>query len=49
MSEELRRTGLIAKKLGMTQIFDKSGDAVPVTLLQITGNHVIGRLSKEER
>jgi len=41
MSDTLRRIGLIAKKVGMTQIFDSAGDAVPVTLLQVAGNKVV--------
>lgn len=47
MSNTLRRTGLIAKKLGMTQIFDQSGDAIPVTLLEVSGNKVVSRKTVE--
>ena len=39
--EQARRTGLIAKKIGMTQIFDNEGKALAVTLLKIDENHVI--------
>jgi len=35
------RTGVIAKKLGMTRIFDDSGAHVPVTAFQLDGNQVI--------
>ena len=37
--------GLIAKKIGMTQIFDADGTRVPVTVLHVAGNVVteIGR------
>jgi len=39
--------GLIAKKLGMTQVFKADGDRVPVTVLQITGNTVTGHRTAE--
>ena len=26
--------GILAKKIGMTQVFEESGDVVPVTVLQ---------------
>lgn len=32
--------GLVARKLGMTQIFEADGDVVPVTVLEITPNTV---------
>jgi large subunit ribosomal protein L3 len=35
------RTGLIAKKLGMTRIFTEAGDHVPVTVLQVDTCQVI--------
>ena len=38
-----RRTGLIGVKLGMTQLFSKNGNTIPVTLLKIDSNHVIGQ------
>jgi large subunit ribosomal protein L3 len=34
--------GLVAKKLGMTQVFDDRGIAVPVTVLQAGPNTVVG-------
>ncbi|MCC6624912.1 MAG: 50S ribosomal protein L3 [Deltaproteobacteria bacterium] len=33
--------GLIGKKLGMTQIFDQDGNLVPVTVIELTPNHVL--------
>ena len=36
------RTGLIAKKLGMTRVFRDDGTHVPVTLLSIEKNYVTG-------
>ena len=35
------RTGVIAKKLGMTRIFDETGAHVPVTAFKLDGNQVI--------
>jgi large subunit ribosomal protein L3 len=40
--------GLLAKKLGMTQIFDDEGSLVPVTVLRIDPNVVISQ-KKEEK
>jgi large subunit ribosomal protein L3 len=42
MTAEFQRTGLIATKVGMSQIFDESGNAVAVTLLKADSNVVIG-------
>jgi len=39
--ESAKRTGLIAKKIGMTQIFDQSGKSYAVTLLQADQNYVL--------
>ncbi len=41
------RTGLIAKKLGMTRVFDDRGDHVPVTVLQMDGCQVVARRTEE--
>lgn len=35
--------GLIGKKVGMSQIFRENGDLVPVTLLEVKPNTVIGK------
>ncbi|MDR2471743.1 MAG: 50S ribosomal protein L3 [Treponema sp.] len=40
--------GLMARKVGMTQIFDDVGNLVPVTVLRITPNTVIARKEKEK-
>ncbi len=39
--------GLIAKKVGMTQVFDESGNLVPVTVIRIDPNTVIATRTKE--
>src|SRR5262245_7445322 len=43
--EELRimRTGVIAKKLGMTRLFQDDGRHVPVTVLSLEGLQVVSR------
>ena len=40
-------TGLIAKKLGMTRVFDDTGNHLPVTLLQIDGCQVVAQRTLE--
>jgi len=37
------RTGVIAKKVGMTRLFQEDGRHVPVTVLALEGNQVISR------
>lgn len=37
------RTGLIAKKMGMTRVFTESGEHVPVTVLQVENCQVTGQ------
>ena len=41
------RTGLIAKKLGMTRIFTEEGNHVPVTVLQVDNCQVVARRTAE--
>jgi large subunit ribosomal protein L3 len=41
------RTGVIAKKLGMTRFFDEKGEHVPVTVLALDGCQVIDHRTKE--
>ncbi len=41
MLEESKRTGLIARKVGMTHIYSEKGLAIPVTLLKADENFVI--------
>lgn len=40
--------GLIAKKVGMTQVFDESGNMIPVTVIQIEPNVVVRAKTKEK-
>ncbi|MCD6035943.1 MAG: ribosomal protein [Rickettsiales bacterium] len=42
----MARTGLIAKKIGMSRFYTEAGEHVPVTLLQIDACHVV--VSKTE-
>lgn len=43
----MMRTGLIAQKLGMTQIFKDDGERVPVTVLSIGDLQVVGVRTKD--
>ena len=39
--------GLIAKKVGMTQVFDDNGNLTPVTVIQVEPNTVVATKTKE--
>ena len=47
MTLPANRTGVIAKKVGMTRFFDENGQHVPVTVLSIDGLQVVGQRTKE--
>ena len=40
--------GLMAKKIGMTQVFDETGNLVPVTVVRIDPNIVIAQKTEEK-
>ena len=42
------RSGLILKKMGMTRIFDESGNSLPVTVLKLEENQVVKVLNKDK-
>ena len=42
------RTGLIAQKLGMTRLFDDTGNHVPVTVLKVDGCQVVAARTAEK-
>ena len=42
------RTGVIAKKLGMTRFFDEAGGHVPVTVLSLDGCQVTGQRTQDK-
>ncbi len=42
------RTGLVAKKLGMTRVFSAEGLHVPVTVLHVDGCHVVAQRTQEK-
>ena len=42
------RTGLLAKKLGMTRIFRDDGTHVPVTVLHLDGLQVVAQRTAEK-
>ena len=39
--------GLIGKKIGMTQVFDESGELTPVTVIKVEDNFVIAARTAE--
>ena len=39
--------GLIAKKVGMTQVFDEQGNLTPVTVISVEPNTVVSIKTKE--
>ena len=41
------RTGMIAKKMGMTRVFAEDGRHVPVTVLQVEGCQVVAQKTAE--
>ncbi len=41
------RTGLIAQKVGMTRVFDETGNHLPVTLLKVDGCQVVAQRTQE--
>lgn len=43
-----QRTGLIARKMGMTRIFNAEGAHVPVTVLHVDNVQVVGQRTKEK-
>src|SRR6478609_3927242 len=47
MRSMIMRTGVIAKKVGMTRLFQADGRHVPVTVLQLDDVQVIGRREKD--
>ncbi len=40
--------GLLGKKLGMTQVYNDKGEAVPVTVIDVTGNTILQVKTKAE-
>jgi large subunit ribosomal protein L3 len=42
------RTGLLAKKLGMTQVYDDLGNHIPVTVLSLEGCQVVAQKTQEK-
>jgi large subunit ribosomal protein L3 len=42
------RTGIVAKKVGMTRVFDEFGQHVPVSVLQVENLQVVGQRTQEK-
>lgn len=42
------RTGLIAKKLGMTSVYTEAGEETPVTVLVVENCQVVAKMTKEK-
>ncbi|HWR12820.1 MAG TPA: 50S ribosomal protein L3 [Rectinemataceae bacterium] len=40
--------GIIGKKLGMTQVFDETGKLIPVTVVQVVPNVVVGKKTTDK-
>ena len=41
------RTGLVARKLGMSRVFNEDGSTIPVTVLHVDDTRVVGQRSDE--
>ncbi|MBR0670337.1 50S ribosomal protein L3 [Neoroseomonas soli] len=48
MAAKTGRTGLIAKKLGMSRLFNEDGSTVPVTLLHVDNVRVVAKRTVEK-
>jgi len=46
---QAKRSGVLARKLGMSRIFDETGLHVPVTVLSLEGCQVVGVRTEDER
>ncbi|PWJ20950.1 50S ribosomal protein L3 [Jannaschia seohaensis] len=44
----MMRSGVIAKKIGMTRIFQEDGKQIPVTVLQLDGLQVVGQRTEDK-
>ncbi|MEM8825148.1 MAG: 50S ribosomal protein L3, partial [Pseudomonadota bacterium] len=44
----MMRSGVIAKKVGMTRLFQEDGRQVPVTVLQLDGLQVIAQRTEDK-
>ena len=49
MALPAQRTGVLARKLGMTRVFSEEGRHVPVTVLALDGCQVVGLRTEDER
>ncbi|MFN3314705.1 MAG: 50S ribosomal protein L3, partial [Hyphomonas sp.] len=49
MAQPAARTGVLARKVGMTRIFAEDGRHVPVTVLSLDGCQVVGLRTEDER
>ncbi|XIF19582.1 MAG: 50S ribosomal protein L3 [Acetilactobacillus jinshanensis] len=43
----MARKGILGRKIGMTQVFGKNGDLIPVTVVDVTPNVVLQKKTKE--
>jgi large subunit ribosomal protein L3 len=41
------RMGIIGKKVGMTQVFAEDGERIPVTVIQVGPNYIVGKRTVE--
>lgn len=48
ISRNANRAGILAKKVGMTRIFNEKGQQVPVTVLQVDNLQVVVHMTKEK-
>jgi len=44
----LRMLGLLARKVGMTQVYDETGNMIPVTVMRVDPNIVIAQKTEEK-